>query len=59
MIIQKHIRLAGAVTVIVGALANHMQLAMIGLLIQYLGVISGLDRVEQILEEKDEKNDPA
>ena len=55
----KHLRLAGGLTCLVAALIHNFALVFIGLFIQYIGVIGGLDRLERLFDEKfpEEKKD--
>lgn len=46
----RHIRLAGAVIVIVAFFINSFPLTLLGLTVQYVGTIAGLDRVERLIE---------
>lgn len=43
----KHLRLAGALVIVAGALFNHTLVTFMGLIIQYIGVIGGVDLVER------------
>jgi galactitol-specific phosphotransferase system IIC component len=57
----KHVRLAGAVVTIIGVLTHQTYVAVLGLVIQYVGVVAGIDLTERrvaVLEEaaKDENN---
>ncbi len=54
MNITKHIRFAGSILAIVGFFLNHTTLVVLGLVVQYLGVMFGIDRLERLLEEKKE-----
>lgn len=58
MNIWSHIRLAGAVVIIIAAFVHRIDLTFLGLLIQFLGVVGGLSRVERIVESLHEKLDP-
>lgn len=58
MNIWSHIRLAGAVVIIVAAFLGRIDLTFLGLLIQFLGVVGGLSRVERLVEELLEKLEP-
>lgn len=51
MNIWSHIRLAGAVVIIVAAFIHRIDVTFLGLLIQFVGVIGGLNRVERLVEE--------
>lgn len=51
MNIWSHIRLAGAVVIIVAAFIHRIDLTFLGLLIQFVGIIGGLNRVERLVEE--------
>ncbi len=57
MNITKHIRFAGSILAIVGFFLNHTTLVVLGLVVQYFGVMLGVDRVERLLEEKEETKD--
>ncbi len=56
MNIPKQIRLAGAVLAIVGFFIHNTTLVLVGLMVQYLGVMTGIDRVERLLEEKKDES---
>lgn len=53
----KHVRLAGAVVIIVGALTNTIALVFLGLGLQYIGVVAAVDRLERIIDMLIEKED--
>lgn len=53
----KHIRLAGAVTCIVGAIMGNVMLSFIGLMIVASGVIGAVDRIERIMDTLTKKED--
>ena len=53
----KHIRLAGAIVVIVGAFMHILALTLLGLAMQYLGVVAAVDRLERIIDLMVEKED--
>ena len=60
MNIWRHVRLAGALVIIVGACVTRQDMVFLGLLIQFVGVIGGLNRTEDQIEsllEKFEKED--
>ena len=47
MTIWQHIRLAGAVAIIIAAFINNIMLTFIGLMIQFVGVIGSVSNLEQ------------
>lgn len=51
----RHMRLAGSVVMVVGALFNTIPLILVGLFVQYLGLIGGLDLADRRLEELEAK----
>ncbi len=57
MNITKHIRFAGSILAIVGFFLNHTTLVVLGLVVQYLGVMFGVDRLERLLAEKEKTED--
>lgn len=50
MNIWRHIRLAGALVIIVAACISRQDMVFLGLLIQFVGVIGGLNRTEEQIE---------
>lgn len=46
----KHLRLAGALTMVIGCVANQVVIVILGWGIQYLGVVAALDLTERRLE---------
>ncbi len=57
MNITKHIRFAGSILAIVGFFIHNTTLVLIGLMVQYLGVMFGVDRLERLLVEKEKTED--
>ncbi len=53
MTIFHHIRLAGSVLVLIGVIIHQTPLVMLGFLVNYLGVIWGIDYIEKQLQEKE------
>lgn len=47
MSIWQHIRLAGAVVIIIAAFVNNLMLTLLGLMIQFVGVIGSVSSLEQ------------
>lgn len=50
MNIWRHIRLAGAVVIIIAACISRQDMVFLGLLIQFVGVMGGLNRAEETIE---------
>lgn len=56
----RQLRIAGAVCIIIAALmGGHLLLTVLGLMIQYIGVVGAIDRIERLMdiitEKKEEK----
>jgi hypothetical protein len=54
---QRHIRTAGAVVVIVGAICTNLPLMIVGNIIMAMGYILAITKLEIYVEEQSEKED--
>lgn len=55
--IWKHVRLAGGVMVIIGAFSDTQVLIMLGLVVQYVGALCAIDRLERIIDDRTKPED--
>lgn len=57
MTLGKHIRLAGAIACIVGAITNTLILNLIGLLVMFIGVVVQVDNLDRRIAALEPKGD--